>query len=402
MRIQRLRIAHIPGKKFRAALGQTAEQWPGDVCHLAALCPLVVATKAVLLRDLISIHHRRTGSKTTLWRDSPEHLVLVAELQAHHLERNLRLVAVREHLERRSKTRVRNHVRTQLNTVVSFRPAILRFAIYRQHQHRMMRLKISGGVAAVVSVGADGHYRVCTRIQRMPQIVERNATDLRRHREIVIPGSGEAHLRQTKQFLVGDELSCPHLEVGRGLPGVHQRGSQKCAGGHENGDDWVHWHILTSDIDYEHMSAEKRLLELGIVLPPPPAPGGNYLSVKPAGNLLYLAGVISTGDNGVLTGTVGADRSVADGYAAARACGLTQLAVLRRELGSLDKIRQIVSVNGYVNAVPGFPDSPAVINGASDLLLEVFGEPGSHVRAAIGVSSLPRNALVELQMIVAV
>ena len=150
------------------------------------------------------------------------------------------------------------------------------------------------------------------------------------------------------------------------------------------------------------MSAEKQLLELGIVLPPPPAPGGNYLSVKPAGNLLFLAGVISTGSNGVITGTAGADRSVADGYTAARACALTQLAVLKRELGTLDKIQQIVSVNGYVNAVPGFPDSPAVINGASDLLLEIFGEPGRHVRAAIGVSSLPRNALVELQMIVAV
>lgn len=150
------------------------------------------------------------------------------------------------------------------------------------------------------------------------------------------------------------------------------------------------------------MSAEKRLLELGIVLPPPPAPGGNYRSAKPAGNLLYLAGVISTDSNGVITGTAGADRSIADGYAAARACALTHLAVLRHELGSLDKIQQIVSVNGYVNAVAGFPDSPAVINGASDLLLEVFGEPGRHVRAAVGVSALPRNALVELQMIVAI
>ena len=150
------------------------------------------------------------------------------------------------------------------------------------------------------------------------------------------------------------------------------------------------------------MSAEKRLLELGIALPPAPAPGGNYLSAKPAGSLLYLAGAISTDSHGVITGTAGADRSVADGYAAARACALTQLAVLSKALGSLDKVQQIISVNGYVNAVAGFPDSPAVINGASDLLLEVFGEPGRHVRAAVGVSALPRNALVELQMIVAV
>jgi enamine deaminase RidA (YjgF/YER057c/UK114 family) len=76
--------------------------------------------------------------------------------------------------------------------------------------------------------------------------------------------------------------------------------------------------------------------------------------------------------------------------------------VLKRTLGSLDKVREIVSVNGYVNAVAGFPDSPAVINGASDLLVAVFGDQGRHVRAAIGVSALPRNALVELQMIVAV
>jgi enamine deaminase RidA (YjgF/YER057c/UK114 family) len=157
-----------------------------------------------------------------------------------------------------------------------------------------------------------------------------------------------------------------------------------------------------SDIDYEHMSAEKRLQELGIVLPEGSAPGGNYLSAKAVGNLLYLAGVISTGAEGVITGTAGADRSIAEGYAAARACALTQLAVLKRALGSLDKVREIVSVNGYVNAVAGFPDSPAVINGASDLLVAVFGDSGRHVRAAIGVSALPRNALVELQIIVAV
>jgi enamine deaminase RidA (YjgF/YER057c/UK114 family) len=150
------------------------------------------------------------------------------------------------------------------------------------------------------------------------------------------------------------------------------------------------------------MSAETRLIELGITLPEPPAPGGNYLSAKAMGNLLYLAGAISTGTTGIITGTAGADRSITDGYAAARACALTQLAVLRHTLGSLDKVITIVSVNGYVNAVPGFPDSPAVINGASDLLISVFGDAGRHVRAAVGVSALPRNALVELQMIVAI
>ena len=150
------------------------------------------------------------------------------------------------------------------------------------------------------------------------------------------------------------------------------------------------------------MSAEKRLQELGIVLPAGPAPGGNYVPAKIVGNLLYLSGTISRDEEGVIAGTAGTDRTIADGYAAARACALNHLAVLKQALGSLDKVQQIVSVNGYVNAIAGFPDSPAVINGASDLLVAVFGDAGHHVRAAIGVSALPRNALVELQMTVAV
>jgi len=153
-------------------------------------------------------------------------------------------------------------------------------------------------------------------------------------------------------------------------------------------------------IQYRQMDAERRIREAGLTLPGPPAAGGNYVSAKTVGNLVYLAGVISTGDEGVVTGTVGAGSSVEQGYAAARACALTQMAVLRRHLGSLDAVKQIVSVNGYVNAVPGFADAPKVINGASDLLVEVFGEAGRHVRAAIGVSSLPRDALVEVQMVV--
>jgi enamine deaminase RidA (YjgF/YER057c/UK114 family) len=145
---------------------------------------------------------------------------------------------------------------------------------------------------------------------------------------------------------------------------------------------------------------EARLKELGIVLPEPPAPGGNYVAAKTVGQMVYLAGVISTGREGVLAGTVGLDRTIEEGYAAARACALTQLAVLRRHLGSLDAVKGIVGVNGYVNAVAGFADSPKVINGASDLFVEVLGEAGRHVRAAIGVSALPRNALVELQITV--
>jgi enamine deaminase RidA (YjgF/YER057c/UK114 family) len=150
------------------------------------------------------------------------------------------------------------------------------------------------------------------------------------------------------------------------------------------------------------MEAEARLVELGLTLPALPQPGGNYLPARKVGNLLYLAGVISTVAGSVIQGTVGLECSVDEGYQAARACALTQLAVIRRELGSLDLVSAIVSVNGYVNSIAGFPDSPKVINGASDLLVAVFGEEGRHVRAAIGVSGLPVNALVELQMLVAI
>jgi enamine deaminase RidA (YjgF/YER057c/UK114 family) len=149
-------------------------------------------------------------------------------------------------------------------------------------------------------------------------------------------------------------------------------------------------------------SPEEALEAMGLALPQLPAPSGNYLSAKRVGPIVYLAGVVSTGPEGVIAGTTGLNRSIDEGYAAARACALTQLAVLKRELGSLNRIAEILTVNGYVNAAPGFSDSPAVINGASDLLIQIFGEPGRHVRAAVGVSALPRNALVELQMTVRV
>jgi enamine deaminase RidA (YjgF/YER057c/UK114 family) len=152
----------------------------------------------------------------------------------------------------------------------------------------------------------------------------------------------------------------------------------------------------------QQLTPEQILGKLGIDLPQLPAPGGNYVSAKQVGDVVYLAGAISSGPDGTITGTVGDGSSIEQGYAAARACALTQLAVLKREIGSLDRIAEVISVNGYVNAAPGFADSPAVINGASDFLVEVFGEAGRHVRAAVGVSALPRNALVEIQMSVRV
>jgi enamine deaminase RidA (YjgF/YER057c/UK114 family) len=148
------------------------------------------------------------------------------------------------------------------------------------------------------------------------------------------------------------------------------------------------------------MGTEARIRKLGVVLPALPQSGGNYVPAKTLGSLVYLAGVISIGPEGIITGTMGIDRTIEQGYAAARACALIQLAVVKQHLGSLDRMKSVVSINGYVNAAPGFPDSPKVVNGASDLLVEIFGEAGRHVRAAIGVSALPRNALVEIQMTV--
>ena len=147
---------------------------------------------------------------------------------------------------------------------------------------------------------------------------------------------------------------------------------------------------------------EAQLKELGITLPALPQQGGNYLPARTVGHIVYLAGVISIFDGEVISGTAGAGRTIEEGYDAARACALILLAVLKTHLGSLDKVKNIVTVNGYVNAVPGYPDSPKVINGASDLFVEIFGDAGRHVRAAIGVSALPHNALVELQMTVEV
>jgi enamine deaminase RidA (YjgF/YER057c/UK114 family) len=149
-------------------------------------------------------------------------------------------------------------------------------------------------------------------------------------------------------------------------------------------------------------SVESALVALGLQLPAIAAPGGNYLPYVRWGDLLFLAGVISTRNGQVITGTVGADKTVEDGYQAALACTLAQLASIKQALGTLDKVQRIISVNGYVNSVPGFSESPQVINGASDLLAKIYGDRGLHARAAIGVSGLPRNALVEVQMVVGV
>jgi len=146
---------------------------------------------------------------------------------------------------------------------------------------------------------------------------------------------------------------------------------------------------------------EKKLSDLGITLPAPPAAGGNYVPYKRVGNMLYLAGVIASHEGEIThEGQVGDTQTVESGYQAARICALNSLAVIRQAAGSLDAVKQIVSLSGYVNAVAGFPSSPLVINGASDLFLEVLGDAGMHARAAVAVAGLPKNSTVEIQLIV--
>ena len=139
---------------------------------------------------------------------------------------------------------------------------------------------------------------------------------------------------------------------------------------------------------------------MGLEIPLPPSAGGNYLPFRRVGNVLYLAGVIAVQDGRFpYQGQVGAEQTIEDGYAAARLCALNALATMRVAAGSLDGIRQLVFMSGYVNAVAGFDASPQVINGASDLFAEVFGEAGLHARAAVAVAGLPKNSTVEIQVV---
>ena len=144
---------------------------------------------------------------------------------------------------------------------------------------------------------------------------------------------------------------------------------------------------------------EQRLNDLGLHLEPPPQAAGNYLPFRISGNQLFLSGVLPVhGGSLTHTGKVGAGQTPESGYEAARNCVLVALANAKAALGSLDRIRQFLLVSGYVNGVDGFADSPKVINGASDLLVEVFGDTGRHARAAVAVAGLPADATVELQI----
>jgi enamine deaminase RidA (YjgF/YER057c/UK114 family) len=148
---------------------------------------------------------------------------------------------------------------------------------------------------------------------------------------------------------------------------------------------------------------EARLKTLGIVLPEAASPVANYVPTLPAGNLLFVSGQISrAGDGTIIKGKLGAGLGVAEGQAAARLCALNILAQAHAALGSLDRIAQIVRLTGFVNAAPDFIDHPQVVNGASDLMVEVLGDAGRHTRAAVGVSGLPAGCAVEVDAIILV
>ena len=149
--------------------------------------------------------------------------------------------------------------------------------------------------------------------------------------------------------------------------------------------------------------AETKLKEKGIVLAAPGKPVANYVNVVRVGNLLFLAGKGPTKPDGSnITGKVGKDLTIEQGYAAAQLTAINHLAVLKAELGSLNKVKRIVKVLGMVNCTEDFKDQPKVINGYSDLMVDIFGDKGKHARSAVGMYALPSNIAVEVEVIVEV
>ncbi len=149
-------------------------------------------------------------------------------------------------------------------------------------------------------------------------------------------------------------------------------------------------------------SIESRLAELGITLPEVPAPLAAYVNCVRTGNLLFLSGGLSIDGERKILGKVPVDVPLEDAVAAARIAILNRLAVIKAEVGSLDKVVRIITLNGFVSSAPDFYDHPKVINGASELLIEIFGDKGRHSRTALGVSALPLNCAVEINLVVEV
>ncbi len=152
-------------------------------------------------------------------------------------------------------------------------------------------------------------------------------------------------------------------------------------------------------------SIEKKITELGLTLPPPPAPAGAYVPAVRSGNLLFISGTLPVADGKLThTGMIGSspEKDVSYGYAATRQCALAALANAKAFLGSLDRVKRVVNVNGFVSAPAGFEDAPKVVNGASELFLAIFGENGKHARAAIALGGVPLNATAEIQVVLEV
>lgn len=151
------------------------------------------------------------------------------------------------------------------------------------------------------------------------------------------------------------------------------------------------------------MGVETKLKELGLTLPTPPQPVAAYLPAVQVGDLLFLSGTTCYVDGKVLhTGRVGAELTLEQGYAAARQTVLNLLSIIKVTLGDLDRVERVVKLNGYVNSALEFDRQPEVINGASELLEQLFGERGRHARTSIGVSALPAHIPVEIELIVQV
>jgi enamine deaminase RidA (YjgF/YER057c/UK114 family) len=158
-----------------------------------------------------------------------------------------------------------------------------------------------------------------------------------------------------------------------------------------------------SEVADSSYNPEARLKELNITLPSPPQPVANYVNGVRSGNLIFLAGKgPKRADGSEMTGKLGVDITIEQGYEGARLTAINQLAVLKTMLGDLNKVKRIVKVLGMVNSDPTFIEQPKVINGFSDLMVDVFGEKGKHARAAIGVASLPRAQAVEIELVVEV
>ncbi len=151
------------------------------------------------------------------------------------------------------------------------------------------------------------------------------------------------------------------------------------------------------------MNIEAKLKEMGIVLPSAGKPVANYVPSVRSGNLVFLSGHGPFNENGTLiTGKVGADLTLDQGYEAARRVAIGLLGSLKAEIGDLDKVKRVVKLLGMVNCASDFTDQPKVINGASDLIVEVFGDKGKHARSAVGMNALPMDISVEIEMIVEV